>query len=68
MKFEIKRENGTLTVERQGASKPWKLLLAGIKSIESVKEGKAEGTPIGTLVTPAINANRLTISVVSSNG
>jgi len=66
MKFEIKREGGTLTVVRQGASKPWKLLLVGIKAIKSVNGGTEESTPNGTLVTPTMKANRLRISLASS--
>jgi alpha-D-xyloside xylohydrolase len=66
MKFEIKRESGILTVERQGASKPWKLLLVGIKAVKSVESGTAESTPTGTLVTPSGKANRLSISLASS--
>jgi len=62
MKFEIKRESGTLTVERQGASKPWKLLLVGIKTVKSVESGMAESTPIGALVTPNLETNHLRIS------
>jgi alpha-D-xyloside xylohydrolase len=66
MKFEIKRESGTLTVERQGASKPWKLLLVGIKTVKSVESGMAESTPIGALVTPNLETNHLRISLASS--
>jgi alpha-D-xyloside xylohydrolase len=66
LKFEVKRENGILTVERQGADKPWKLLLVGIKSIKSVNGGIKEDTPTGMLVTPGIKVNRLTVSMASS--
>jgi alpha-D-xyloside xylohydrolase len=66
MKFEVKREGGTLTVDRQGASKPWKLLLVGIQSVKSVEGGTEESTPIGTLVTPVNKADRLRISMASS--
>ncbi len=63
LKFEVKCEGGILTVDRQGASKPWKLLLVGIKSVKSVTGGKEESTPIGTLVTPSNKANHLKISL-----
>jgi alpha-D-xyloside xylohydrolase len=66
MKFEIKRESGLVTVERQGASKPWKLVLMGIKTVKSVDGGAAESTAIGTLITPDIKADRLRISLTSS--
>jgi alpha-D-xyloside xylohydrolase len=66
MRFEVKREGGTLAVERQGASKPWKLLLVGIQSVKSVDGGTEESTPIGTLVTPVNKADRLRISMASS--
>ena len=66
MKFEIKRESGIVTVEQQRASKPWKLLLVGIKTVKSVDGGAAESIPSGTLVTPNIKANRLRILLASS--
>ncbi len=66
IKFEIKRENGSLAVERQGASKSWKLLLVGIKTVKSIDGGTAESTSIGTLVTANMKANHLKISLASS--
>jgi len=66
LKFEVKRENGTLTVVRQGAAKPWKLLLVGINSVKAISGGTEESTPAGTLVTEGIEANRLEISLASS--
>jgi alpha-D-xyloside xylohydrolase len=65
-RFELTREGGTLTVARQGAFKPWKLLLVGIETVKSVDGGTEESTPIGTLLTPTSKANRLTISLGSS--
>jgi len=66
MKFEIKRESGVLTLERQGATKPWRFLLMGIRSVQSVGGGAAESTAIGTLITPDIKADRLRILLISS--
>jgi alpha-D-xyloside xylohydrolase len=66
MRFELKREGETIIVERQGASKPWRLLLVGIQSVKSVDGGTSESTPIGTLVTPKIKANYIRISLASS--
>ena len=66
MKFEIKRESGILTVKRQGATKPWQLLLMGIRSVKSVDGGAAESIPSGTLVTPDIKADQLQILLISS--
>ena len=66
MIFEIKRESGIVTVEQQRASKPWKLVLMGIKTVKSVDGGTAESTAIGTLITPDIKANRLQISLTAS--
>lgn len=65
-KFVVKRESGTLTVERHGASKPWKLLLVGINSVKSVNGGTVESSSTGTLVTARIKTNRLKISLTSS--
>ncbi len=66
VKFEIKREGERLTVERRGAAKSWKLLLVGIKGVESVSGGEKESAPLGTLVNPTNNTNRVTISLASS--
>jgi alpha-D-xyloside xylohydrolase len=66
LRFEVTREGDTLAVERQGASKPWKLLLVGIQSVKSVEGGTEERTPIGTLMTPINRTNRLEISLISS--
>jgi alpha-D-xyloside xylohydrolase len=66
IKFELKRESGTLTVVRQGAAKPWKLLLVGIKSVNSINNGTEESTPAGTLVTLSAAVNHLRISLASS--
>jgi len=66
MKFELKREGGTLTVKRHGASRPRELLRVVIKSVKSADGAMEESTSIGTLVTPTIDANHLRISLASA--
>ncbi|MFN2272417.1 MAG: alpha-xylosidase [Anaerolineae bacterium] len=61
--FEVQRQGNEIAVERQGASKPWRLLLVGVKSVASVEGGTAESSPEGVVVTPAKDANRLRISL-----
>jgi alpha-D-xyloside xylohydrolase len=61
--FEVKHEGRTITVERQGLSKRWQLLLVGIESIASIEGGTVEGSPKGVLVTPANDADCLSISL-----
>ncbi|MFL7791956.1 MAG: TIM-barrel domain-containing protein, partial [Anaerolineae bacterium] len=61
--FEVQRQGNEIAVERQGASKPWRLLLVGVKSVASVEGGTAESSPEGVVVTPAKDTNRLRISL-----
>jgi hypothetical protein len=50
-------------VKRQGASKRWQLLLAGVESVASVENGTVEKSAQGVLVTPSEKADRLMISL-----
>ncbi|MEM3424612.1 MAG: alpha-xylosidase [Thermoproteota archaeon] len=61
MTLEASREGGSIRVKADGSSKKWRLLLRGVRSIRSVEGGVAEEDALGTLITPAENAQRLTI-------
>jgi alpha-D-xyloside xylohydrolase len=50
-RFEVWREGRTITAKKAGPAKGWKLLLIGAKAVSSVKGGKAEEHPQGTLIT-----------------
>lgn len=54
------RQGQEMTVQVQGAG-AWRLLLRGILSVEGVDGGTAQAAPLGTLITPAAGAQRLTI-------
>lgn len=56
--FVVKRSDGTLTVERQGPSKPWQVLLVNIPSVATIEGGTVERVSRGALGTP--NADALT--------
>jgi alpha-D-xyloside xylohydrolase len=62
--FEVKREDGVITVERRGISRRWQLLLVGIESIASVEGGVAESSTKGVLVRPTHDADCLKISLI----
>ncbi|MEM2688196.1 MAG: hypothetical protein QW796_07595, partial [Thermoproteota archaeon] len=61
MTLEASREGGSIRVKAGGSSKKWRLLLRGVRSVHSVEGGVAEEDTLGTLITPAENAQRLTI-------
>jgi alpha-D-xyloside xylohydrolase len=61
MLFEVKREEQTITIARQGVSKLWRVLLVGIKTIASVEGGSADSGPHGVMVAPMRDANYLRI-------
>jgi alpha-D-xyloside xylohydrolase len=63
VRFEAKREGRTITVERQGASKRWQLLLVGIEAVASVEGGTIESNKKGVLVTPMYDTDCLKISL-----
>ena len=63
VKFEVKREDHKITVERYGTAKQWQLLLVGIQAIASVEGGVAENSAQGVLVRPMRDADRLGIAL-----
>jgi alpha-D-xyloside xylohydrolase len=63
VRFEVKREGRLITVERQGTSKRWQLLLVGIEAVASVEGGTTQSSTKGVLVTPMDDADCLKISL-----
>ena len=63
VRFEVKREGRMITVERQGTSKRWQLLLVGIEAVASVEGGAIESSKKGVLVRPMYDADCLKISL-----
>ena len=63
VRFEVKREGRMITVERQGTSKRWQLLLVGIEAVASVEGGTIQSNKKGVLVTPMYDADCLKISL-----
>ncbi|SDD90029.1 alpha-D-xyloside xylohydrolase [Paenibacillus sp. UNCCL117] len=64
---EISRAGDMLDiVATGGAGKPWQIVLRGLKSVDSVEGGEAEGVPEGIRITPNAPAIRVKIGQESS--
>jgi alpha-D-xyloside xylohydrolase len=61
--FMIYREGKSIIVERRGLAKKWQLLLVGIDALASVEGGVAESTPRGVRIVPAVDVERIIISL-----
>ena len=61
MGIQVRRSGQQITVETEGASKAWSILLRGVEAAQSVDGGKAKKDPLGVLVTAKKGASRLTI-------
>ena len=48
--FEIKRQNGEISVKSSGRIHPWQVLLMGIESVAAVEGGQVAGKVNGTLI------------------
>jgi alpha-D-xyloside xylohydrolase len=59
----VLREDRTISVTRDGASKPWSVALVGVAAVASVVGGAAESGPQGVIVRPDQGAERLSISL-----
>ena len=57
----ISRDGSAIHTLIQGESKSWRLLLRGIKNVQSVDHGSAEIVPEGSMVTPKPGASEMTI-------
>jgi alpha-D-xyloside xylohydrolase len=59
--FHVRRENDVIDIDRQGLSKPWKILLPNIRSIETDQDFAT--TAEGLLVSPSPSTNSVKIRV-----
>jgi alpha-D-xyloside xylohydrolase len=59
--FEVRRQGQQLSVQAQGASKPWRVLLRGIGAIQSASGATAEDDALGTLLTPEHGTSGLSV-------
>jgi alpha-D-xyloside xylohydrolase len=63
LSIQVSRSGQQITVEMEGASRAWAILLRGIETAQSVDGGKAKKDPLGVLVTARKGASRLTIEL-----
>jgi alpha-D-xyloside xylohydrolase len=63
MSAQVSRAGQQITVEVEGASKAWSILLRGIEAVQSVDGGKADKDPLGVLVTAEKGASHLSIDL-----
>ena len=49
-RFDVRREENTINVQRQGPSKPWNLLLVGVESVEAIENAEIEVINTSTLI------------------
>jgi alpha-D-xyloside xylohydrolase len=63
MSIRVSRSGQQITVETEGASRAWSILLRGVDVVQSVDGGKAKKDPLGVLVTAKKGASRLTIEL-----
>jgi alpha-D-xyloside xylohydrolase len=63
MSIQVSRSGQQITVETEGASKAWSILLRGVEAAQSVDGGKAKVDPLGVLVIAKKGASRLTIEL-----
>jgi alpha-D-xyloside xylohydrolase len=63
MSIQVSRSGKQITVETEGASKAWSILLRGVEAAQSVDGGKAKKDPLGILVTAKAAVSRLTIEL-----
>ncbi|MBV9786610.1 MAG: alpha-xylosidase [Chloroflexi bacterium] len=63
LSFAVRREGQAINVERQGADKPWQILLVNVAEIAAVEGGDVERSPEGALVTAAQSVDRLSITL-----
>jgi alpha-D-xyloside xylohydrolase len=62
-RFEIKREQNTLYIQRQGVAKPWNVFLVGVGSVEKVENAKTEIVNTSTLIRVDNTINELSIQL-----
>ena len=59
--FQIRKEKGCITIERDGDPKPWQVKLAGIDALTSVEGGKVESERDGIRIAAGPGVGSLVI-------
>jgi alpha-D-xyloside xylohydrolase len=59
--FEVTRRDKTISIVRQGRTKPWQVLLAGVAAVSAVEGGTSQATPQGVLIQAAGGSLLITI-------
>ncbi|MFO7680089.1 MAG: alpha-xylosidase [Chloroflexota bacterium] len=63
MTLHIKRQGEKLTIEADGATKSWAVLLRGITAVQSISGGTVEAEAQGLLLRPTEGTNHLTVQL-----
>ncbi|HNT78291.1 MAG TPA: glycoside hydrolase family 31 protein, partial [Anaerolineae bacterium] len=61
MTVSVSRAEQQIQVQAQGATKPWNILLRGIKAVQAVTGGAAHSDPLGARIVADAGATTLTI-------
>jgi alpha-D-xyloside xylohydrolase len=62
-RFEARRVEHRITVERSGPALAWKLALVGVSAVETVEGAKAEQGPRGVMVIAEAETRQVTITL-----
>ena len=57
------RTGNELRITVQGTTKPWKVLLRGVKAVAKVQGGAAAADALGTLLTPETGASTVVVGM-----
>ena len=63
MSVQASRIGKQISVEAEGKSRKWSILLHGIEALQGVEGGTAKEDPLGILITPKKGSKRLTIEL-----
>jgi alpha-D-xyloside xylohydrolase len=61
--FEVKRDGQRIDARAEGASEPWRVLLRGVASLQSVEAGVDAAGDLGMLLTPERGASLVSVTV-----
>ena len=61
--FKTSRQGNKITIKCNKPGKPWKILLRGINTIKSAKEGKASKNHLGTMVEADKKSQTITVRI-----
>jgi alpha-D-xyloside xylohydrolase len=62
-RYELRREGGKIVVTRQGAAKPWQLLLVGIHDVSEAENCTVEKQPQGVCLAPDMDTDKFQVSL-----